>query len=67
MVIWEIPVIVPFLASRLCAEAEGGQILTNQRTLSQIEDRVETEPIGELRLEGFSRAVAAFNIVKLRE
>ncbi len=58
---------VTILASRLCAKAEGGQILTNQRTLSQIEDLVETEPVGELHLEGFSRAVPAFNIVKFRE
>jgi adenylate cyclase len=53
------------LASRLCEEAAGGQILTNQRTLSEIEAWVEAEPIGELKLRGFSRTVSAFNITKL--
>lgn len=55
---------VTILASRLCSHAEGGQILTNQRTLSQIEHMVEAEPIGEVHLKGFSRAIAAFNIAK---
>jgi len=53
------------LASRLCEEAGGGQILTNQRTLSEIEAWVEAEPIAELKLRGFSRPVGAFNITKL--
>ncbi len=59
--------IVTILASRLCSHAEGGQILTNQKTLSQIEHLVEAEPIGELHLQGFSRALPAFNIAKFKE
>jgi DNA-binding response OmpR family regulator len=58
---------VTILASRLCSHSEGGQILTNQKTLSQIEHLVEAEPIGELHLKGFSRAIAAFNIIKFKE
>ena len=54
------------LASRLCAEAKGGQILTNQRTLSRIEALVEAEPIGELTLKGLARPVAAYNIFGLK-
>lgn len=54
------------LASRLCEEAAGGQILTNQRTLGEIEAWVEAEPVGELKLRGFSRPVSAFNIIKVR-
>ena len=54
------------LASRLSDAAKGGQILTNQRTLSRIVDSVETESLGEMRLKGFARAVAAFNIVTLK-
>jgi adenylate cyclase len=54
------------LAARLCDEAKGGQILTNQRTLSKVEDLVEFEACEELHLKGFSRAVAAFNIIKLK-
>ncbi len=55
------------LAARLSSEAKGGQILTNQRTLSKIEDLVEAEPLEELHLKGFHRPVAVFNIVKLKE
>lgn len=53
------------LASRLCDEAKGGQILTNQKTLSKIDKLVEAQHIGELQLKGFGRPVAAFNIVKI--
>jgi len=55
------------LASRLCDEAKGGQILTNQKTFSKIEELFEVEPLEELELKGFSRPVAAFNIVKLKQ
>ncbi len=55
------------LASRLSEAAKGGQILTNQKTLSKIEDFVETEPLEELHLKGFARPVATFNIVKLKQ
>jgi class 3 adenylate cyclase len=54
------------LAARLCDEAKGGQILTNQRTLSKVEDLIEFEACDELHLKGFSRAVAAFNIMNLK-
>jgi class 3 adenylate cyclase len=55
------------LASRLCAEAKGGQILTNQQTLWKIENMVETDYLGEMQLKGFARPVAAFNILDLKE
>ena len=54
------------LTSRLCEDAKGGQILTNQRTLSKIENFVEADPLGELHLKGLTRPVAAFNIMKLK-
>ena len=54
------------LASRLSGEAKGGQILTNQRTLSKVENLVEVEPLEELTLKGFTRPVPAFNIVKFK-
>jgi adenylate cyclase len=54
------------LAARLCGAAKGGQILTNQRTLSKIENLVEAEPLEELHLKGFVRPVRAFNIVNLK-
>jgi class 3 adenylate cyclase len=54
------------LAARLCDEAKGGQILTNQKTLSKVEDLVDAEPLEELHLKGFARPVTAFNIIKLK-
>ncbi len=58
--------IVTNLASRLCGEAKDGQILTDLTTLSRVEGLVEAEPLGELRLKGFVRPVAAYNIVNLK-
>ena len=58
---------VTILASRLSSEAKRGQILTDQKTLSKIEDIVEAESVGELQLKGFGRPTAAFNVLKLKE
>jgi adenylate cyclase len=54
---------LPNLAARLCAEAKGGQILTDQKTMSRLEEAFEAEPIQELNLKGINRPVAAFNIM----
>ena len=54
------------LASRLCGAAKGGQILTDQKTLTQIDNLVQAEPLEELYLKGFVRPVRAFDIVSLR-
>ena len=54
---------LPNLAARLCAEAKGGQILTDRKTMSRIEDTFDAEPIEELVLKGIHRPVAAFNIL----
>jgi class 3 adenylate cyclase/CheY-like chemotaxis protein len=53
------------LAARLCDEARGGQLLISQRVLSAVQDLVEAEALGELTLKGFSRPVAAYNIIGL--
>lgn len=50
------------LAARLCDEAKAGQILASQRAFSPIETLVEARPLGELRLKGFHRPMAAFDI-----
>ena len=57
---------LPNLASRLCAEAKGGQILTDQKTMSRLEDSFEAEPIDALTLKGIHRPVSAFNITAAR-
>ena len=58
---------VTILASRLCSEALGGQILTDLKTLSKIDNLVEAVPLGELQLKGFSRPSAVFNVVKAKK
>jgi class 3 adenylate cyclase len=50
------------LAARLCSEAKGGQILTNQKTLVSIEDAVQAEPLGEIMLKGITHPVPIVNI-----
>jgi adenylate cyclase len=58
---------VPNLAARLCSEALGGQILVDRKTATKIEDECVLEPLQqELHLKGFSRPVAAFNIVGVK-
>ena len=55
------------LAARLCAEAKGGQILINQKTLGKIEEIVEAEFLDHVSLKGFSQPVAVFNIISVRD
>jgi CheY-like chemotaxis protein len=50
------------LAARLCSEAKGGQILTNQKTIARVEDTVNSESLGEVMLKGISHPVTAFNV-----
>jgi adenylate cyclase len=54
------------LVARLCAEAKGGQIQTDRRTLARIEDSVVAEDVGTFNLKGFARAVSIFNVSGLR-
>jgi adenylate cyclase len=51
------------MASRLCDEAEPGQILVTDRVLAEVEGSVEAEPAGALLLKGFAKPVAAFGIL----
>jgi adenylate cyclase len=55
------------LAARLCGEASGGQILVSQRVCTAAEGLAEVEPVGELSLRGFTRPVAAHNVIRLKE
>ena len=57
---------VTIMASRLSSEAQGGQILTNRKTLNRIEGLVEAQSLGEMHLKGFARPVFTFNISKLK-
>ena len=55
------------LAARLCGEAEGGQILISQRVCAAVEALVIAEPVGDLALKGFVKAVPAFSIRELKD
>ncbi len=51
------------LATRLCAEAKGGEILTNQKTLARIEADFDAEELGTRTLRGFAQPVNVFRIL----
>jgi DNA-binding response OmpR family regulator len=55
------------LASRLADEATGGQILIEQRLYAEVGDEVDAVPVGEVTLKGFSRPIAAFDVLAVRE
>ena len=55
------------LASRLCDEAQGGQILIVQRVRGAIEDIADIEPVGDLVLKGFPKPIPVYNVRALRE
>ncbi len=54
------------LASRLCHEARGGQILISQRVYAAVEGIVDAKAVGELALKGFHRPLTAYNILRLK-
>jgi class 3 adenylate cyclase len=57
---------LPNLAARMCAEARGGQILTDQKTMTRIDDLFDAEMLPELQLKGINRPVVAYNIVNAK-
>lgn len=48
------------LASRLCDEADPGEILISQQTMAASQD--EASPKGEMELKGFSQSVTVFSV-----
>jgi class 3 adenylate cyclase len=54
------------LASRLSTHAETGQTLISQRVLAEIEEAVDTAPVGDVELKGFGRPVPAYEVHGLR-
>jgi adenylate cyclase len=51
------------VASRLCDEAKPGQILISPRVLMAVEEAISVEPVGEFKLKGISRPLAAYNVL----
>ena len=51
------------VASRVCDEAQPGQILISPRVLLAVENAVTVEPAGELTLKGIRRPIAVYNVI----
>src|SRR6476646_3083336 len=51
-------------AARLCAKAEGGEILTTEfvRMLARSRSKVELEPVGALELKGLDEPVETYRV-----
>ena len=54
------------VASRLCDEAQSGQILISPRVLLAVESAVSVEPAGEFELKGIRRPMAAHNVLAVK-
>jgi adenylate cyclase len=48
------------LAARLCAEAKGGQVLLDRKSMAALEGAFDFDSVGPLTLKGFSQPVPAF-------
>jgi class 3 adenylate cyclase/AmiR/NasT family two-component response regulator len=51
------------LGARLCAEANGGEVLVSARVAAQLPARLSREPAGPYKLKGFRDPVEAFRLV----
>jgi len=58
--------VVTNLAARLCGEAKPGEILVSRRVHTDIDAAIETAPMGEVALKGFSQPMEAFRVVGRR-
>lgn len=55
------------LASRLCDEAQSGQILITESVHAAIEELADVERVGELTLKGFLKPVPVLQVVALKQ
>ena len=55
------------LASRLCDEADSGEVLISEAVYAEAEDEVTIEPGGERTLKGLAKPVTVLRVVGLRE
>lgn len=54
------------LGSRICASAEGGQILISEATYHQIRDLVVAKPLPPQRFKGVDRDVTVYDVIRLK-
>ena len=55
------------LASRLCDEAEHGQILVSETVFAEVSALVDAVPVGDRVFKGFPDPIAVINIAGLNE
>ena len=53
------------LASRLCAQADSGEVLISQRAFGKIEAAFESAAMGEINLRGFSKPIVIRRLLGL--
>ena len=53
------------LASRLCNEAQHGQILVPEQVAFLLGKLVSTEPVGELALKGIQKPLSVYQVIGL--
>jgi adenylate cyclase len=53
-------------AARLCGEAKGGQILTNEKTYLRCQDIATGEPLGDMSFKGVAAPVKVYNVTGLK-
>jgi adenylate cyclase len=57
---------IPNLASRLCSEAQAGQVLVSETAYRSVRSTVEGRHLGDLRLKGFADLVPAYLVTHWR-
>lgn len=55
------------LASRLCDEAQNGQILVSESVMDEVSNLVNAESIGEQSFKGFEHSIPVINISGMKE
>ena len=54
-------------SARLCSQARDGEILISQAVYAAVEDLVEVELKGDLKLKGFHEPVRVYNVLGLKQ
>lgn len=52
------------LAARLCAEAAGGEVLIDRKTMAAVDDAFQFAEVGPFDLKGYSQPVAAYRVTQ---
>lgn len=55
------------LGSRLCSLAKPGQVVIDESTLAALGELAEARPLEPVQLKGFTGAIQAYELVRLRE